>query len=74
MESTKRAQRNRYQRPLRPTDQRHRGARKAYHIGDLVLCVVLAFSVASVLWGYAWAYQYGYHKAETYYTEEVRHG
>ncbi len=47
--------------------------RKSYRIADVLLVIVTAFCVASVLWGYAVAYQVGYSAAEHYF-EEVRHG
>lgn len=62
-------------RPFRMPPQRRKAARrKSYRIADLVLAIVTAACVVSVIWGYAFAYQYGYHKAEAYLTEEVRHG
>lgn len=47
--------------------------RKSYRIGDIVLAIVTVICTASILWGYAVAYQVGYQAAEHYFTE-VCHG
>lgn len=47
---------------------------KSYRIGNIVLGIITAICVASVLWGYAVAYQVGYQAAEHYFTEVVFHG
>lgn len=61
-------------RPFRMPPQRRKAAhRKSYRIADIVLAIVTTACIVSVVWGYAFAYQIGYHKAE-YYLTEVRHG
>jgi hypothetical protein len=56
-----------------PPTRRKPAHRKSYRIGDVVLGFVTVLCIASILWGYAVAYQVGYSAAEHYLTE-VRHG
>lgn len=61
-------------RPFRMPPKRRKAAhRKSYRTFEVILAIVMAVSVTSIAWGYAFAYQFGYKAAEHYYTE-VRHG
>lgn len=60
-------------RPFKMPPHKRAAHRKSYRIVNLVLGILTAICMASVLWGYAVAYQVGYTAAEHYITE-VRHG
>ena len=49
-----------------------RGVHGAHRVGDVLMVIALAFTVAVGCWGLGMAYQLGFEKAEAQYSQAAR--
>lgn len=57
-----------------PTNPPHKAETQSYHAPDVVMGILLALAIVASIWGCGIAYQMGYEKARTFYSQEVPHG
>lgn len=57
-----------------PTNPPRKAETQSYHAPDVVMGILLALAIVTSIWGCGLAYQMGYEKARTFYSQEVPHG